>query len=78
MTKPMTTNAITNGHGEFVFMSVGLAARLRLVGSNVLLIAGSQRGGYFRVSGVTVTSTRLPSRSTMTFTATPIFTASSA
>ncbi len=33
---------------------------------------------YFRASGVTVTSTRFPSRSTITFTAVPIFTASSA
>ena len=33
---------------------------------------------YFRASGVAVISTRLPSRSTMTFTGWPIFTASSA
>src|SRR4051812_21367415 len=31
---------------------------------------------YFRASGVTVNSSRLPSRSTITLTATPIFTAS--
>ena len=33
---------------------------------------------YFRASGVTVTSTRWPSRRTVTFTGVPIFTASSA
>ena len=34
--------------------------------------------GYFLASGVTVISTRFPSRSTITFTGVPIFTASSA
>ena len=36
------------------------------------------RQRYFLASGVTVSSTRLPSRSTITFTGVPIFTASSA